>query len=525
MGSRLVSRSSAEVLFRRARPAEAWARRLRRISPFTLALMIVGLDLLATMLAGPVALLVAPARGTVGEFLFCAVFISATIVAIRHQGGYRPDALLRGAAIRRAVLPAWIMGMGAASVLVLATDFVGGLTFAALQAREAGPPLSSEIGRMWLTFAALHGVDSASPSSLDIGRTWAGATVLVALPLLCALRAAASLALGGMLRGEVALRMVLVGFGGADPRLALLAADDSATRIVGVLGPDAEALGYRHVPDLEALVAMIRRSEVDLVAIDASIGDTIWIEDVIQRLGETPVDVRLIPDAPSIAYLSSPVSYLCGLPLLHVLDQPISGAARIAKKAEDMVLALGALVLLAPLMLLAAIAIKLDSPGPVLFRQKRYGYNNRIIWVLKFRTMHVAYSDAVGASQAVRNDPRVTRVGRWLRRFSVDELPQLLNVLNGEMSIVGPRPHAVATRAAGLLFEQAVADYMARHRVKPGITGWAQVNGWRGETDTVEKLQRRIECDLYYIRNWSLALDLHILLRTVRCVVPHRNAF
>ena len=174
-----------------------------------------------------------------------------------------------------------------------------------------------------------------------------------------------------------------------------------------------------------------------------------------------------------------------------------------------------------PLFVVIALAIKLDSPGPVFFAQQRYGFNNRLFRVFKFRTMHHAMADRDCDIQTQRNDPRVTRIGRFLRRSSLDELPQLINVLIGDMSIVGPRPHAVATKAGGQLFEDAVNEYAARHKVKPGITGWAQVNGWRGNTS----LRNRIECDLYYIQHWSYILDLKILTLTLWKGFVNKNAY
>ena len=173
-----------------------------------------------------------------------------------------------------------------------------------------------------------------------------------------------------------------------------------------------------------------------------------------------------------------------------------------------------ALLGLAPVMALVALAIKLDSKGPVLFRQKRYGFNNELIEVFKFRSMFVEQADANAAKLVTKDDPRVTRVGRFIRKTSLDELPQLFNVLRGELSLVGPRPHALQAKAADRLYHDVVDGYFARHKVKPGITGWAQINGWRGETDTPEKIQKRVEHDLYYIDNWSVLLDLYILLKT-----------
>jgi lipopolysaccharide/colanic/teichoic acid biosynthesis glycosyltransferase len=177
-------------------------------------------------------------------------------------------------------------------------------------------------------------------------------------------------------------------------------------------------------------------------------------------------------------------------------------------------------------MALIAVAIKLDSRGPVLFRQKRYGFNNDLIEIYKFRSMYVDAADAAADRLVTKDDPRVTRVGRIIRKASLDELPQLFNVvLKGNLSLVGPRPHAVNAKAEARLYNDAVDGYFARHRVKPGITGWAQINGWRGETDTNEKIQKRVEHDLYYIENWSALFDLYILARTPVALLKTENAY
>jgi exopolysaccharide biosynthesis polyprenyl glycosylphosphotransferase len=189
------------------------------------------------------------------------------------------------------------------------------------------------------------------------------------------------------------------------------------------------------------------------------------------------------------------------------------------------VLGAAILTLISPLMLAIAIMIKLDSPGPVLFRQKRYGFNNQLIEVFKFRSMFTHMTDHNAEQLTQRNDPRITRLGAFLRRTSLDELPQFLNVVRGEMSIVGPRPHALSAKAGALLYQDAVKYYDARHRVKPGITGWAQVNGWRGETDTVEQIRKRVEHDLYYIEHWSILLDLKIIIRTITGGFTGHHAF
>ena len=211
--------------------------------------------------------------------------------------------------------------------------------------------------------------------------------------------------------------------------------------------------------------------------------------------------------------------------MLAMMDKPLSDWDRVVKNVEDRVLGALLLLLAAPVMALVALAVRLDSKGPIFFRQKRYGFNNELIEVLKFRSMYVDQQDATGSKVVTRGDPRVTRVGRFIRRTSLDELPQLINVVKGQMSLVGPRPHATGSKAERDLFEDVVEGYFARHRVKPGVTGWAQINGWRGETDTREKLVRRVEHDLYYIDNWSVLFDLYIIALTPLSLATGKNAY
>jgi exopolysaccharide biosynthesis polyprenyl glycosylphosphotransferase len=209
--------------------------------------------------------------------------------------------------------------------------------------------------------------------------------------------------------------------------------------------------------------------------------------------------------------------------MINVYERPLWGWAALVKRGEDLALSAALILLFAPLMLIIALMIKLDSRGPVLFRQQRFGFNNNPIWVTKYRTMYTHMADPGGERLTERNDPRVTRIGRLLRRMSLDELPQLFDVLRGDMSFVGPRPHPVKAKAAGRYYQEVVADYAARHRVKPGITGWAQVNGWRGETTTEEQILKRIEHDLFYITNWSFWFDMRILFLTAFTLVKHSN--
>lgn len=273
------------------------------------------------------------------------------------------------------------------------------------------------------------------------------------------------------------------------------------------------------------LERMIREEKVTQVLVALPWFADSRIGQVISELRKLPVNVLLIPDMVAFRHANKRITEVAGLPTLIASDLPLRGWSPVFKRIEDIILSSMALLAAAPVMLLVALAIKLDSPGPVFFKQKRYGYNNRLIEVYKFRSMYHARSDANAERQTTRGDDRITRVGRFIRKTSLDELPQLLNVFLGSMSMVGPRPHATATKAAGVLFEEAVAEYSARHRVKPGITGWAQINGYRGETDTLEKIEKRVEYDLDYIERWSVWFDIYILLRTVPALLLNRDVY
>lgn len=231
--------------------------------------------------------------------------------------------------------------------------------------------------------------------------------------------------------------------------------------------------------------------------------------------GALPSSIEPLPGT----FLARTVDYLGDAQVLHLVEQPLKGWPGVLKTFQDKLLSLILLICIAPLMLVIAVLIKLESQGPVFFIQERFGLNNSRIRVLKFRTMYSSCGDPSGQKRTVKNDPRVTRAGRILRRFSLDELPQLINVLRGDMSLVGPRPHAVAMMAGDQFYHEAVEEYPHRHRVKPGITGWAQVNGSRGEIDGLAKARERVRLDLHYIDHWSLWLDIKILFKTVLLLV------
>ncbi len=273
---------------------------------------------------------------------------------------------------------------------------------------------------------------------------------------------------------------------------------------------------------VDDLVEDCRKLDIDEIIIALPWRASGQLVEITKKLKSTPVNVKLSPEVAGFQIPVRGFGTIAGLPMLNVFERPLSGWSLAAKAIEDRVLAAIILVVIAPVLVLIAIAIKLDSPGPVFFRQRRYGFNNNEITVLKFRTMYHSPIDDPTVPQARPNDPRVTRVGAVLRRTSLDELPQLFNVLAGDMSLVGPRPHAVAHNKK---YAEIIDDYLSRHRVKPGITGWAQVNGLRGETDTPEKMQMRVQHDLYYIEHWSLLFDFRILFLTLFVGFAHENAY
>jgi putative colanic acid biosynthesis UDP-glucose lipid carrier transferase len=246
------------------------------------------------------------------------------------------------------------------------------------------------------------------------------------------------------------------------------------------------------------------------------------VERILSRLKELPVAVKLCPGPAVLRVPTANMSRIGGIPLLDVYDQPVTGWNRVLKALEDRIGGVVLAIVMLPLMLLIALGVKLTSPGPVLFRQKRYGFNNNEITVLKFRTMFHGADEDRAVPQATRRDPRITPFGRFLRRTSLDELPQLWNVIKGEMSLVGPRPHAVPHNE---YYAEVIGNYLARHKMKPGITGWAQIHGFRGETTSPDLMKKRVEYDLYYIENWSILLDLKILLLTPFVGLVHRNAY
>ena len=364
-------------------------------------------------------------------------------------------------------------------------------------------------------------------------RGWVLSWTTVTLGLLLAERGL----LAGAIRrwskqGQLTRNLVIVGAGEVGQRLIakLRAIQGESLTIIGVFDDRMTRIpptvsGYAVLGTTDDLLLFARRVQIDEIIVALPLAANERFKVLIDKLRSLPVDLRLSVEPLAHALPVRGLSYTGDVPVLDIVERPLKHWSAIIKWLEDKTLAGSLLVLLAPVMAVLAILIKLDSRGPVFFRQERFGFNNQVIKVLKFRTMYLDRSDPSGAERTVRNDPRVTRVGRLLRSLSLDELPQLINVLTGEMSLVGPRAHAVAMRTGGRLYHDAVAEYAQRHRVKPGITGWAQVNGLRGEIDSDAKARQRVAYDLKYIDDWSLWLDLKIILMSVPILMRRENAY
>jgi Undecaprenyl-phosphate glucose phosphotransferase len=385
-------------------------------------------------------------------------------------------------------------------------------------------------------FLLFIGVSFFAKLGGEISRLWLAAFFLAGLAVLMSERLVLRALVRGWARqGRLDRRTVIVGADESGEQLvqALKSQSDSDIDVLGVFDDrnDGRALdtcaGSPKLGKVDDIVEFARRTRVDLVLFALPISAETRILDMLKKLWVLPVDIRLSAHSNKLRFRPRSYSYIGKVATLDVFEAPITDWDLVMKWLFDHIV--GALILLAalPLMAMVALAIKLDSPGPVLFRQKRFGFNNERIDVFKFRSLYHDQADPMAAKMVTRNDPRVTRVGRFIRKTSLDELPQLFNVVfKSNLSLVGPRPHAVQGKLQARLFDEAVDGYFARHRVKPGITGWAQINGWRGEIDNQEKIQKRVEFDLYYIENWSVLFDLFILARTpIALLTRNENAY
>lgn len=333
-------------------------------------------------------------------------------------------------------------------------------------------------------------------------------------------------------RGYFARNVVVVGAGEPGERLLarLRMSADKQVIVVGVFDDRLTRVpqsvsGYDVRGNVDDLLAFAGQFPIDEVIVALPLMAERRLKEIFDTLKMLPVDLRLSAETLTAAFPVRGISYLADVPTLEIADRPLKHWNAVFKWIEDKALASILCVMLAPAMAIIAVLIRLSSPGPIFFVQERFGFNNRPVRILKFRTMYADKGDPSGGQRTLRNDPRVTPIGRVMRSLSLDELPQLINVLRGEMSLVGPRPHAITMKAGDRFYHDAVKEYLHRHRVKPGITGWAQINGHRGEIDTLEKARLRVTYDLQYIERWSIWLDFRILLMSFRILLSRENAY
>ena len=411
------------------------------------------------------------------------------------------------------------------SLLVFALMFPGRNRF-----RDGPLVTATDIATSWLSLLALFAFCGYATRSFvyfdyDVLAAWAIATPLLQF-------AAAQLG-GRVLRLQAARALsrrgvIVVGAGplGVKVAAALTRRKDEGVDFLGYFDDrSGERIHPGAAPQLRGrlgdVAGHILQHGVREVYITLPLGSQPRIVSLLESVQDTTASLFFVPDVFGISIIQGRLQDVHGVPVVGICETPFTGTNDLVKRTSDIILASLILVLVSPLLLAIAIGVKRSSPGPIIFKQRRNGLDGEEIIVWKFRTMTVEENGAV-VRQAVRADPRITRFGAILRRTSLDELPQFCNVLQGRMSIVGPRPHAVAHNEA---YRQIIKAYMVRHKVRPGITGWAQVNGHRGETDTLEKMRARVEFDLEYLRNWNLALDLQIIARTVRLLFADRHAY
>ncbi|QFI65818.1 undecaprenyl-phosphate glucose phosphotransferase [Sinorhizobium alkalisoli] len=365
-------------------------------------------------------------------------------------------------------------------------------------------------------------------------RVWVGGWFAAGVLFLVAERAFIAYSVKHWSRnGTMERRAVIIG-GGAPAKELIRTIEhqpDNDIRICGIFDDRDERrspnviAGYPKLGTVDELVEFARMARIDMLIFSLPLTAEDRILTLLRKLWVLPVDIRLAAHANNLRFRPRSYSHVGKVPMLDIFDKPIADWDSVAKRCFDVFFSLVALAMLWPVMLGAAVAVKLTSPGPIIFKQKRHGFNNEIIEVYKFRSMYTHLSDPTARNAVTKGDPRVTPVGRFLRKSSIDELPQIFNVLKGELSLVGPRPHAVHAQTQDRIYSDVVEGYFARHRVKPGVTGWAQINGWRGEVDNDEKIRFRTAFDLYYIENWSLFLDLKILFLTPMRLLNTENAY
>ena len=410
-------------------------------------------------------------------------------------------------------------------LLVFALTFPGRNRF-----RENLIGAAVETVTSWVTLLAILALCGYATRSLkyfedDVLLTWALATPVVQV---LAVAIGARIVRWQLAQPQSRRSAIVVGGGALGVKVARALGDGEASGVqfIGYFDDRTdnrlhEEAALRRLGGLREVAEYITTHAVREVFITLPLGSQPRIVELLEQLQGTTASVFFVPDVFGISIIQGRLQDMNGVPVVGICETPFTGTHELVKRISDIVLSIVILLLISPLLLAIAIGVKLSSPGPVIFKQRRNGLDGEEITVWKFRSM-TAQDNGPVVQQARRDDPRVTPFGAFIRRTSLDELPQFINVLQGRMSIVGPRPHAVAHNEA---YRNMIKAYMVRHKVKPGITGWAQVNGHRGETDTLDKMKARVEYDLEYLRNWSLALDLQIIVRTIRLVFFDRKAY
>ena len=387
-----------------------------------------------------------------------------------------------------------------------------------------------DIGTSWLSLLLILLLCGYATRSLDLFKPEILLWWMVSTP---ALHWSAVFIIRAWLRREAAKpenrrTVVVVGAGALGVKVvqAFIAKGDIGLSFLGYFDDraddrvDPDAAGSR-LGGLKQVASYVRDQGVNDVYITLPLGSQPRILELMAQIQGTTASIFFVPDVFGISIIQGRLQDMNGVPVVGLCETPFTGTNRLVKRASDLILALLITILISPLLLVIAILVRATSPGPAIFKQRRNGLDGKEVFVYKFRSM-LTQEDGSVVRQATKDDPRITPIGAFLRRSSLDELPQFINVLQGRMSIVGPRPHAVAHNEQ---YRQLIKAYMVRHKVKPGITGWAQIHGHRGETDTIEKMQARVEYDLEYLRNWSLGLDLQIIARTIKLVFFDRNAY
>ncbi len=394
--------------------------------------------------------------------------------------------------------------------------------------------LSRVLASWFGIIAFLTTVAFFSRLSDDFSRVWFGSFLVTVSLLFIVWRSLVCIKVRSWAKhGKLERRAIIIGGGRhAEALLRELEGQrDSDIRICGIFDDRADdrspamVAGYPKLGTIPELVEFGRQARIDMLIVSLPLSAEKRIISLLRKVWVLPVDIRLSAHANQLRFRPRTYSHEGTVPFLDVFDKPIADWDAVLKRVFDVTFASLFILLFSPIMLATAIAVKLTSKGPIIFRQKRFGFNNELIDVYKFRSMYTEMTDHAAKTVVTKNDPRVTPVGRFIRRTSIDELPQLFNVLSGELSLVGPRPHAVNAHTSDRLWDEVIEGYFGRHKVKPGVTGWAQISGWRGEVDTHEKLQRRVEHDLYYIENWSVLFDLYICLATPIHLAKGENAY